>query len=104
VFENRELKRIYGPTKDEVKGGWRNCTIRSFETWYSSPSIISLMKSKMKWVGHVAQMGQKRNVYRYRPICRWVNNIKMDLGQTGWVMIGLVWLRIGTSGEHLRMR
>jgi hypothetical protein len=64
---------------------------------YSSPSIIRIMKSRrMRWEGHVAQMGEKRNAYRLlvgkpegkrplgRPRCRWVDNIRMDLGEVGW--------------------
>jgi hypothetical protein len=64
---------------------------------YSSPSIIRIIKSRRRrWVGHVAQMGEKRNTYRLlvreperkgllgRPRCRWVDNIRMDLGEVGW--------------------
>jgi hypothetical protein len=64
---------------------------------YSSPSIIKMIKSRtMRWAGHVAEMREKRNVYRLlvgkpegkrplgRPRLRWVDNIKMDLLETGW--------------------
>jgi hypothetical protein len=82
---------------------------------YSSPSIIRIMKSKrVRWAGHVARMGEKRNAYRLlvgkpegkrsleRPRRKWVDNIKIDLLEIGWaVWTGLVWLRIGTSGELL---
>jgi hypothetical protein len=68
----------------------------SLSDLYSSPSMIRIIKSKMRWVGHVARMGEKRNAYRLlvakpegkrpleRPQRRWVDNIRMDLGEVGW--------------------
>jgi hypothetical protein len=65
VFENTVLRRIFGPKRDEVTGGWRKLHNEELHNLYSSPSIIRIIKSKrMRWVGHVAQMGEKRNVYR----------------------------------------
>jgi hypothetical protein len=74
-----------------------------------------MIKSRrMRWAGHVARMGAKKNAYRIfvgkpkckrlleRPRRRWVDNIKMDLREIRWdVWIGLIWLRIGTSGGLL---
>jgi hypothetical protein len=93
VFENRVLRRIFGPKRDGVMGGWRKLHIE--ELYYLS-SIIRIMKSRrMRWVGHVARMGEKRNVYRLsvgkpegkRPLGRWrhrwMDNIKMDLLEIG---------------------
>jgi hypothetical protein len=62
VFENRML-RIFGPKRDEVTGGWRKLHNEELCDLYSSPSIIRMIKSrKIRWAGHVARMGEKRNV------------------------------------------
>jgi hypothetical protein len=111
VFENRALRRILGPKRDEVTGGWRKLHNEELRDLYCSPSIIKLVKS-----GHVARMGVRRNAYRLlvlkpegkrplgRPRRRWVDNIKMDLGERGWEggqLTGLVWLIRGAGVELL---
>jgi hypothetical protein len=64
VFENRVL-RIFGPKRDEVTGEWGKLHNEELHDLYSSPSIIRIMKTrKMRWAGHVARMGKKRNAYR----------------------------------------
>jgi hypothetical protein len=58
------LRRIFGPKRDEVTGGWRKLHNEELHDLYSSPSITRIMKSRrMRWAGHVARMGEKRNAY-----------------------------------------
>jgi hypothetical protein len=97
VFESKVQRRIFGPKRDEVTGGWRNLHNEELHDLYSSPSIIRIMKAwRMRWAGHVARMGERRNAYRLlvgkpegkrplgRPRRRWVYNIKIDLLRIGW--------------------
>jgi hypothetical protein len=99
VFENRVLRRIFGPNRNEVTGGWRKLHNEELHKLYSSPSIIRM---------------EKRDVYRLlvgkpedkrplgRPRRRWMDNINMDLLEIGFSVVdGLVWLRICTGLELL---
>jgi hypothetical protein len=92
VFENRVMRRIFGPKRDEGTGEWRNLRNEELNDLYSSPNIVRVLKSRrMRWAGHVARMGERRGVYRVlvrkpegkiplgRPRRRWEDNIKMDL-------------------------
>jgi hypothetical protein len=97
VFENRVLKRIIGPKRDELMGEWRKLHNEKLCDVYSSPSINRLLKSRrMRWARHVAPMKEKRNAYRLlvgksegkRPLrrsrLRRVDNIRTDLREVGW--------------------
>jgi hypothetical protein len=106
------LRKVFGPKRDEVTGDWRKLHNEKLHYLYSSPNIIRMIKSRrMRWTKHVAQMRETRNAYRIfvgksegkrplgRPRRKWVDNIKIDLIEIGWV--GVDWLRIGTSGGLL---
>jgi len=96
VFENRVLRRIFGPKRDEVMGEWRKLHNEELKVLYSSPNYVRVIKlRRMRWAGHVAHMGQRRGLYRVlvgnpegkRPLRtprhRRQNNIKMDLQEVG---------------------
>jgi len=65
VFENRVLRGIFGVKRDEVTGEWRKIYNEELNDLYCSPNIVQVIKSrKMRWVGHVARMGERIVVYR----------------------------------------
>jgi hypothetical protein len=65
VFQNRVLRKIFGPKRDEVTGEWRKLHNEELRELYSLPSIIIIIKSRrMRWVGHVARMGENREACR----------------------------------------
>jgi hypothetical protein len=66
LSENKFLRRIFVPKRDEVTGEWRKLHNEELHILYSSPNIIMQIKSRtMKWAGHVARMGEERKVYRF---------------------------------------
>jgi hypothetical protein len=113
VFENRVLRRVFGPKRDNVTGKWRKLRNEELNDLYSLPNILWVVKSRrMRWAGHVARMREGIGLHRFlvgkpegnRPLGiprrKWENNIRRILRKwervTGWSG-----LRIGTVGEHL---
>jgi hypothetical protein len=118
VFENRVLRRVFGPKRDEVTEEWRKLHNEELNDLYSLPSIVRVVKSRrMRWAGHVARMGENRGMQRVlvrkpdgrrplgRPrrrwevILRWIFRKLEGVVGTGWS-----WPRIGTGGGHLWVR
>jgi hypothetical protein len=96
VFENRVVRRIFGPKRDEETGEWRKLLNEELHDLYSSPSIVRVIKSRrMGWAEHVARLGEERGVYRVlvgkpegkrplgKPRHRWEDNIRMYLQEVG---------------------
>jgi hypothetical protein len=106
------LRKIFGSKRVDVTGEWRKLLNEELSDMCSSPNIIRVIKSRrMRWVGHVARMGERRGVYRIlvvkpegkrslrRRRRRWEDNIKRDFQDVGcgaWT--GLIWFMIGTGG------
>jgi hypothetical protein len=109
VYENRVSRRIFGAKRDEVTGEWRKLHNEEHDL-YSSPNIVQVIKSRMRWVEHVVRMGEEGGVYRIlvrkpegkRPWHRREDNIRMDLQEVECgVWTGLVWLSIEIGGGQL---
>jgi hypothetical protein len=113
VFENRVLRRIFGPKRDEVTGEWRKLHNEELHNLYSSPDIIRQVKSRrMRWAGNVARMGEDRKMYKVsvgepegkrplgRPRRRWEDGIRIDLREIG--LGGVDWIRLAQDRDRRR--
>jgi hypothetical protein len=103
-FLRTVLRKIFGPKREE-DGSWRKLHNDELHNLYSLPNIVRVIKSRgMRWVGHVARMGEERGVYRVlvgrpegkrplgRPRRRWEDNIKMDVREIG--IDGANWIQL----------
>jgi len=113
VFENRVLRRIFGPRRDEITWEWKKLHNKGLNDLYCSPSIVRVIKSRrMRSAGHVARMGKRRGVYRVlvgkpegkrplgRPRRRWEDNIKMDLQEVGCGVVD--WIELAQDRDRWR--
>jgi hypothetical protein len=101
VFENRVLRRIFGPKRYEVTGEWKKLHSEELHNLYSSPDIRQVKSRQMRWVGHVGCMGEERKVYKVlvgkpegkrppgRPRRKWEDGMRMDLREIGLGGYGL---------------
>jgi len=113
VFENKVLRRIFGRKRDEVTEECRKLNNEELNDLYSSPNTLRVIKSRrMRWVGHVVRMGERRGVYRAllgepegkrslgRFRRRWEDNIKMDLQEVGCE--GMDWIELTQDKDRWR--
>jgi acyl-CoA hydrolase len=112
--ENRVLRGIFGPKREEVARGWRRLHNEELHNLYTLPNVIRVIKlRRMRWVGHVVGMGEMKNVYNIlvtnpeekgpveRPRCRWDDNIEINLRETVWKAVD--WIHLAQDRDHLQV-
>jgi hypothetical protein len=113
VFENRVLRTIFWPKRDEVRGEWRKLHNEKLIDLHSSSNIIQAIKSRrMRWAGYAASMSESRGVYWVlvgkpegksslgRPRCRWEYTIKVYLQEVG--RAGMDWIHLVQDRDRWR--
>jgi hypothetical protein len=114
VFENRVLRKIFRPKRDEVTGKWRKLHNEELHNLYSSPHIIRQIKSRrMRWAGHVERTREEGKLYKVlvgkpegkrplgRPTRRREDGISMDLREIG--LRGVDWIRLAQDRDRWRL-
>jgi len=111
VFENRVLRRMYGPKGKEVTGGWEGLRNEELHNLYASKNIIGMIKSRrIRWAGHVTRMVEIRKAYNIlvgkpegkRPLeiprSRWVDYIRLELREIRWE--GVDWMQLAQDSDQ----
>jgi hypothetical protein len=113
VFENRVLRSIFGPKRDEITREWRKLYKEELNYLYSSPNIVRVIKSRaMQWARHVARMGERRTRFWWgkperkrplgRPRLRWKDNIKRDFRKWDVGCGGMDWTDLAQERDRWR--
>jgi hypothetical protein len=112
LFENRVLKRIFGPKREEVTGERSKLNNEELNDLYSTPNIVRAINSRVRWARHVADMGKGRGVYRvlvgkpgwkgttWKTRRKWEDNIKMVLQEVGCG--GMDWIDLAQCKDRWR--
>jgi hypothetical protein len=113
LFENRVLRTIFGPKREEVAGSWRRLHNVEFHNLHASPNVIRVIKwRRMKWAGYVARTEETRSAYKIlvgtseerRPLGRprrtWEDNIRIDLKEIGWG--DMDWIQLAQDRDQWR--